>query len=145
VPKGVAMPHRPLVNLVAWQLRHSALGVGERTLQFASLSFDVSCQELFGGVSGAGGTGLARGYLSRPDLTAERFVPDPFAAGERLYRSGDLARWRPTGQIPPNLHFGIDRRNNNTNWNFFPAENPLTRRFARSTVSGVPAVCPADG
>ncbi|MEO6196237.1 MAG: amino acid adenylation domain-containing protein [Thermoanaerobaculia bacterium] len=48
-----------------------------------------------------GGAGLSSGYLNRPELTAERFVPDPFAGrpGTRLYRSGDLARMRPGGDL----------------------------------------------
>jgi amino acid adenylation domain-containing protein len=238
-PKGVAMIHRALTNLVDWQTKNSAAGVGSRTLQFTSLSFDVSFQELFStwasggtlvlitpelrlsprdlwnfiareqieriflpfvalqqlaeaaiaegtlapalrevitageqlqvtpklrelftchpdatlhnhygpsethvvtaltlrgdpeswpalpsigrpiqnttiylldkyfspapiGIPGElyiGGTALARGYFERPDVTADRFVPNPFEPGARMYRTGDLARYLPDGQI----------------------------------------------
>ena len=48
-----------------------------------------------------GGEGLARGYLRRPELTAQKFIPNPFATkpGARLYRTGDLARYLPDGNI----------------------------------------------
>src|SRR5436305_845184 len=55
------------------------------------------------GIPGAlymGGEGITRGYLGRPDLTAERFVPSPYGpAGSRLYRVGDLVRYLPTGEL----------------------------------------------
>ncbi|MCI0551725.1 MAG: amino acid adenylation domain-containing protein, partial [Anaerolineae bacterium] len=45
-----------------------------------------------------GGAGLARGYLNRPEATAEKFIPNPFGKG-RLYKTGDLARWLPDGNL----------------------------------------------
>ena len=238
-PKGVCLPHRALSNLLFWQLENSRAGAGARTLQFTSLSFDVSFQEIFAtlcaggtlvlvgdtlrrdpvqllrymrehqinrlflpfvalqniaeaaqteeipgtlnevitageqlqttpqlveffrrlpnctlhnqygpseshvvtaytlsgppetwpalpsigkpisnsqiyilderfqkplpiGASGElyiGGTALATGYLKRPDLTDERFLPNPFALGAKMYRSGDLARFTNDGNI----------------------------------------------
>jgi iturin family lipopeptide synthetase A len=47
----------------------------------------------------ASGKGLATGYLNRPELTREKFIPDPFYKGERMYRTGDMARWQSDGNI----------------------------------------------
>jgi amino acid adenylation domain-containing protein len=63
---------------------------------------DAAMEPMPCGVAGemyVGGPGLARGYLERPELTAARFVPDPFVPGERLYRTGDLARRRSGGEL----------------------------------------------
>src|SRR5581483_591106 len=56
------------------------------------------------GVAGemyVGGAGVARGYLNRPELTRERFISDPLSADPqaRVYKTGDLGRWRPDGTI----------------------------------------------
>jgi len=66
--------------------------------------FDKQMQLVPAGVIGElyiGGEGVARGYLRRPELTADRFVPDAFSnvAGARLYRTGDLVRWNSAGKL----------------------------------------------
>jgi amino acid adenylation domain-containing protein len=65
---------------------------------------DADLKEVPVGVAGelhVGGVGVARGYLNRPELTAEKFIPDPFSSKPeaRLYKTGDRARYLPTGDI----------------------------------------------
>ncbi|WP_103380327.1 non-ribosomal peptide synthase/polyketide synthase [Pseudonocardia dioxanivorans] len=82
----------------------SVIGVALPTLAVHVL--DQYLQPVPAGVVGevyVAGSQLARGYLDRPGLTAARFVASPFVPGERLYRSGDLARWTDDGEL---VHLG---------------------------------------
>ena len=109
------LPNTRLYNLygpteAAIDVTHWTCGDDERTtvpigqpidnLQIHILDSRLNEQPI--GVPGElyiGGIGLAREYHGRPDLTAERFIPSPFTKGERLYRSGDLARWCQDGTL----------------------------------------------
>ncbi|HVT17180.1 MAG TPA: condensation domain-containing protein [Thermoanaerobaculia bacterium] len=75
------------------------LPLGNTSLYVMSRQGEVAPLGVVGELA-IGGEGLARGYHGRPELTAERFVPDPFGApGARLYRTGDLVRRRPEGTL----------------------------------------------
>ncbi len=80
------------------------IGIGAPIANTEVYVLDASMQLAPIGVPGElyiGGDGVARGYLGRPDLTASRFVPDPFSgrSGARLYRTGDRVRLRPEGRL----------------------------------------------
>jgi amino acid adenylation domain-containing protein len=92
-----------------WEVREVAaeqatVPIGRALSNTSTYLLDEWQQPVGVGIEGElylGGDGLARGYLGRAELTAERFVPDPFSArgGERLYRTGDICRWRWDGAL----------------------------------------------
>ncbi|HEY0172169.1 MAG TPA: amino acid adenylation domain-containing protein, partial [Pyrinomonadaceae bacterium] len=82
-PKGVGMPHRPLVNLIHWQLEHASAGASARTVQFAPLSFDVSCQEIFSTWCGGGALVLVGDEVRRDPAAFWRLLSEE--AVERLF------------------------------------------------------------
>lgn len=84
--------------------------IGKPIPTLSCIILDEQLQPVAPGVVGelcVGGAGVARGYLNRPELTAERFITNPYQEGDRLYKSGDLARRLPDG----NLEY-IGRRDN---------------------------------
>jgi len=103
-------PTETTVGVVAWPVEREALDSGSsvplgRPLDNVRLYvLDAAGQPVPPGIPGelyVGGASVGRGYLGRPELTAERFVPDPFNAppGARLYRTGDRVRWLSGGYV----------------------------------------------
>ncbi|MFH9353436.1 amino acid adenylation domain-containing protein [Kitasatospora sp. NPDC017646] len=97
----VHVSYRPLDADTAAGQSRSLIGAGIPDLRLYLL--DSRLRPVPAGVPGelyVAGAGLARGYLGRPGLTAERFVADPYGApGTRMYRTGDLARWTAGGEL----------------------------------------------
>ena len=101
-------PTETIIDCTYWPCEegntNSAIPIGRPIPNAQTHILDDSLRLLPIGVVGnlyIGGLSLARGYVGRPDLTAEKFIPDPFSdeSGPRLYETGDLARYRPDGNI----------------------------------------------
>jgi len=111
IDKGAALwnlygPTETTVWSSAWRVEagEAPISIGSPIANTRLYVLDKRLRAVPAGIVGElyiGGAGLARGYRDRPGLTAERFIPDPFGnpPGGRLYRSGDLARWRPDGTL----------------------------------------------
>jgi len=101
-------PTEAAVDVTYWQCRPDDRGpvvpIGRPISNVQIYLLDSHLQLVPAGVPGElhiGGVALARGYLNRPQLTSAKFIPDPFSnkPGARLYKTGDLARYRPDGNI----------------------------------------------
>ena len=91
-----------LLHKVDFSRSYSEIPLGNTFSNTGIYILDNDCRLLPQGVVGElciDGSGLGRGYLNRQDLTSEKFIRHPFKPGERLYKTGDLARWLPDGTV----------------------------------------------
>jgi non-ribosomal peptide synthetase component F len=91
-------------HFLVLQVQHSSnsIPIGRPISNTRIYLLDQLCNPVPEGVTGEiyiGGAGVARGYLNRADLTAEKFIASPFVAGDRLYKTGDLGRYLGDGNI----------------------------------------------
>ncbi|WP_194274092.1 non-ribosomal peptide synthetase [Variovorax paradoxus] len=98
-------PTETTIHVTRWTCRddgQSLVPIGRPISDTQTWVLDAELKPVPRGVAGElylGGVSLARGYLNKPGLSAERFVANPFGQGDRLYRTGDLVRWNAEGQI----------------------------------------------
>src|SRR5579883_363532 len=101
-------PTEAAIDVTFWACEHvrsqSVVPIGRPIANTQIYLLDTQLQPVPVGVPGElhiSGVGLARGYFNRPELTATKFIPNPFSnePGARLYKSGDLARYRSDGSI----------------------------------------------
>lgn len=99
-------PTEAAVDVTWWPCKpHDPLGlvpIGHPIANTRMYVLDEQLRPLPPGAEGElyiGGVQVGMGYVARPDLTAERFLPDPFHPGERMYKTGDVGRWLPNGAI----------------------------------------------
>lgn len=94
--------HVTFKEITSDEIKSGVSNIGKAIPTLETLVLDKQQRLLPLGVAGelcVGGLGLAKGYLNNPELTATKFIPHPFREGEKLYRSGDLAKILPNGEM----------------------------------------------
>ncbi|KAJ3082855.1 hypothetical protein HK102_001428, partial [Quaeritorhiza haematococci] len=91
-----------IISHAAEQYEGKRVTIGRPTPNTFSYILDSQLRRVPCGVSGhvyVGGIGVARGYLNNPELTAQKFIPNPYIPGDMLYATGDIGRWTASGEV----------------------------------------------